>query len=103
MTRCTPSTGLLTTTCSGRTLDDRNILCPSGHFSTRDMHWRGGFSSVFNIFEAGIPTAFPQLARSRIGMKRQAPPSDRPIFEEPLPEDLPEADLSENARIVLGK
>ena len=36
-------------------------------------------------------------------MKRQAPPSDRPIFEEPLPEDLPEADLSENARIVLGK
>ena len=36
-------------------------------------------------------------------MKRQAPPSDRPIFDEPLPEDLPEADLSENARIVLAK
>ena len=36
-------------------------------------------------------------------MKREAPPSELPIFEEPLPEDIPAADLSENARIVLAK
>ena len=36
-------------------------------------------------------------------MKREAPPSERRIFEEPLPEDIPAADLSENARIVLAK
>ncbi len=36
-------------------------------------------------------------------MKRAAPPSERPTFDEPLPEDIPEATLSENARIVLAK
>ena len=36
-------------------------------------------------------------------MKREAPPFEHRIFEEPLPEDIPEADLSENARIVLAK
>lgn len=36
-------------------------------------------------------------------MKRDAPPSERKIFDELLPEDIPEADLSENARIVLAK
>ena len=36
-------------------------------------------------------------------MKREAPPPQRPIFEEPTPEDIPAADLSENARIVLAK
>ena len=36
-------------------------------------------------------------------MKRAAPPSERRTFEEPLPEGIPEATLSENARIVLAK
>ena len=36
-------------------------------------------------------------------MKRAAPPSERRIFDEALPEDIPEATLSENARIVLAK
>ncbi|HIF08058.1 MAG TPA: vitamin B12-dependent ribonucleotide reductase [Gemmatimonadetes bacterium] len=36
-------------------------------------------------------------------MKREAPPSERRVFEEPLPADIPVADLSENARIVLAK
>ena len=36
-------------------------------------------------------------------MKREAPPSEPRIFEEPLPDDIPLADLSENARIVLAK
>ena len=36
-------------------------------------------------------------------MKREAPASERSNFDEPLPEDIPAADLSENARIVLAK
>ena len=36
-------------------------------------------------------------------MKREAPVSERPTFDEPLPEDIPVAILSENARIVLAK
>ena len=36
-------------------------------------------------------------------MKREAPPSERQVFDEPLPEDIPAATLSENARIVLAK
>ena len=36
-------------------------------------------------------------------MKREAPPSERPTFDEPLPEDIPVANLSENSRIVLAK
>ncbi len=36
-------------------------------------------------------------------MKREAPPSERRVFEEPLLADIPVADLSENARIVLAK
>ncbi len=36
-------------------------------------------------------------------MKREARRAERPNFEEPLPEDLPKANFSENARIVLGK
>jgi len=36
-------------------------------------------------------------------MKLEAPSSDRRDFDEPLPVDIPEADLSENARIVLAK
>ena len=31
------------------------------------------------------------------------PPSDPEIFDDVLPEDLPFAELTENARIVLGK
>ena len=36
-------------------------------------------------------------------MKRDAPPPEPRIFEEPLPEDIPATNLSENARIVLAK
>ena len=36
-------------------------------------------------------------------MKREAPASERPTFDEPLPEDIPVANFSENARIVLAK
>jgi len=36
-------------------------------------------------------------------MKREAPPFDRRVFDEPVPEDVPAAHLSENARIVLAK
>ena len=36
-------------------------------------------------------------------MKREAPPSERSNFDEPLPEDIPVANLPENARIVLAK
>ena len=36
-------------------------------------------------------------------MKREPPTSEQRIFEEPLPDDVPVADLSENARIVLAK
>ena len=36
-------------------------------------------------------------------MKREAHPSEPRIFDDPLPDDIPVADLSENARIVLAK
>ena len=36
-------------------------------------------------------------------MKREAPESERTNFDEPLPADMPLADLTENARIVLAK
>ena len=36
-------------------------------------------------------------------MRREAPVSECPTFDEPLPEDIPVAILSENARIVLAK
>ncbi len=36
-------------------------------------------------------------------MKREAPESQRTTFDEPLPADIPVANLSENARIVLAK
>ena len=48
-------------------------------------------------------TAFPHSCAERLGMKREAPPSERSNFDEPLPEDIPVANLPENARIVLAK
>ena len=36
-------------------------------------------------------------------MKRKAPPTEPRIFDEPIPDDIPAATLSENARIVLAK
>src|SRR5690606_26556643 len=65
------------------------------------------FDSISSVFHAGSPhPPTPAHARSVQPMPRvhtPRPPREPVIFDDVLPDDLPRAELTENARIVLGK